>query len=392
MPKKTAEEMLGDVRAAVDGIGETVNARLDQFGNRLGNLEQAQRAGGVSVPGTGVDDPGKFSFARAIWAMRTGDWDDVAPYEKEVFAAARKKALAAGTGAGSDLVPTEVVGEIVELLRSRMIVDQLGVRRMSGLTGSPVQIPRQTAASTGYWVGENSTITASDSDDDLISLTPRKAAGLSPFSNTLLRAGIASGTIEQYVRQDLAEVLARTIQVGLLNGAGTLQPLGVLQTSGINTVDMSGVTDRAGLITALQAMINALEVDEVDIGNLKWVMHPLAFHKMSTLLISTDTGLPTLTAAPAGDARSSRDPGMLLGYPYLKTTDMPLETTPSDTDIILANWDDVILADWGSIELAISQEAGTSFADDQTWVRIIQEVDVDVRHPVSVCAGRDFVY
>jgi len=42
------------------------------------------------------------------------------------------------------------------------------------------------------------------------------------------------------------------------------------------------------------------------------------------------------------------------------------------------------------MEILASQEAGTAFATDQTWVRIISEIDIAVRHPESFCLCSDF--
>ena len=40
---------------------------------------------------------------------------------------------------------------------------------------------------------------------------------------------------------------------------------------------------------------------------------------------------------------------------------------------------------WGSLEIATTKEADTAFATNQTWVRIIMQVDVAVRQPLSFC-------
>jgi len=392
-----SEKMLGDIRDSVKSIGERVDDRLKGLDDRLTVIETDTNARSVSLPGVTADTNEKdhFSFCRYIWAKRTGDWS-FAGYEKEVLDETRKKALAAGSGAGSDLVPTEVMSEIIPLLRSKMILEDMGVRRMSGLTGSPVQIPRQTAAATGYWVGENSAITASDSNDDLLSLTPKKAAAMSQLSNTMLRTGIASGTIEQYVRDDLANVLARTIQTAFFNGSGSSnQPTGVLNVSGINTVDWSSVTTKALVADALMDMIKELDVDNVDVGSgsVAWCMHPRVFHALAKYLRDADTEIPVLTGNQSTmSAQGSYLTPNILGFPFFTTTDMPTELSPTDSDILLAKWDEVIFADWASMELAVSTEADTAFANDQTWVRVIQEVDVLATHEVAICAGRDFVY
>jgi len=44
---------------------------------------------------------------------------------------------------------------------------------------------------------------------------------------------------------------------------------------------------------------------------------------------------------------------------------------------------------WGTVELRASQETYTAFQSDQTWIRILQEVDIQVRHAESFCLIND---
>jgi len=41
------------------------------------------------------------------------------------------------------------------------------------------------------------------------------------------------------------------------------------------------------------------------------------------------------------------------------------------------------------LEIMASRETSDAFAKNQTWVRIIQDVDVAVRHPESFCLIND---
>jgi hypothetical protein len=45
----------------------------------------------------------------------------------------------------------------------------------------------------------------------------------------------------------------------------------------------------------------------------------------------------------------------------------------------------VLIGEWMGFEIMGSNVAGTAFATDQTWVRIITEVDSVLRHPESMC-------
>ena len=125
------------------------------------------------IPGL-EEEKKEFSFFKAFYAIRHNQWDD-AGFEKEVFDAARKKAMSLGTGsAGGYIVPEIYMAEIIELLQAEAVVIRMGATVLSGLVGSPVYIPRQSAGATAYWVGENSDITASDLTLEQVSMTPKK--------------------------------------------------------------------------------------------------------------------------------------------------------------------------------------------------------------------------
>ena len=388
-----ASALLEEIRQSVAAVGKDTGDRLGKMEDRLTSLERNAQSRAVSVPGTGVDDPGRFSFAKMIWAKKTGDWS-FAPYEKEVLEAAKTRALASQSGAGSDLVPVEVMAEIIPLLRSRWVLDALpGLRRIDGVMGGSIKLPRTITGSTGYWVGENAAITASDSDDDQLTFTPHKAAGLCKFSNTMLRTGIASGGVEDYVRQEMARTLARTVQVGFFLGSGSSsQPTGLLNIASINTVAMSAVSTKALLVTALQNMQKELEVDNVSGPSLAWVFHPRAFWKMSQLLVDGTSGAPLLTGPGSGNITAPGDPGQLLGIPYFKTTDMQYTAaSPANCDILLALFEEIILMTWGTgIEVAVATQASDAFEKDQTWIRNLWEVDVQAMHKEAICVGTDF--
>lgn len=332
-----------------------------------------------SVPGV---DGQKFSFAKAVHAINSGDWGR-AGYEQEVFAAATKALNLADDASAGFIVPSEVMAEIIPLLRSAMIVDTLGINRMDDMKASPVEIDKQRGGGTGFWVGEEETITESEQSLGLVRLRPHKAGALTKISNTILRAG--GNRAESFVRDDLSKVLARTIQAAFFSGTGFgSQPLGVENHPSVNSVTFGGVPT----VELLQRMIEEIDVDDAMIGTLKWVMHPRMRNKISKLAYG-GAGGPILTGPRGGDI-SQDNAKTLLGHPYMSTTDIALGATTST--IFLAVWAEAILADWGALELRATDSAGDAFTKDQTWVRAIQEVDVGLRHEESVCVSTGAVW
>ena len=385
--KSKAFEAITDIRDRVKSLQdaektreETMKSMEAKYEVRLAAIEKAmqERPGAISVPG--VEDD-KFSFARAIYAMASGDWSQ-AGYEKEVFqeSAKRRDASLGNDQNLGNLVPTQVMKFIVPLLRSKLILPQLGVTMLPTLSGGVVEIPRESVDSTGYWVGENTAPTATDAGTEMIRLRPHKAAALIKFSNTLIRTGADA---EPFVRDSIAKKLARLIQKAFFEGLGSGgEPLGIANKPGINTLAIAGVT-----VIKLQQMLEEIEADDADIGSMAWAFSPRAKAEIAQLNAAIATGgvAPILTN---GDV-SKGDAKTLLGIPYHTTSDISIDTTPNpdNTDIYLGVWAESIMGSWGALELKSTQEAGTAFEKDQTWVRAIQEVDVGLFHPTAICVG-----
>ena len=82
-----------------------------------------------------------------------------------------------------------------------------------------------------------------------------------------------------------------------------------------------------------------------------------------------------------------------LGYKYAMTTQVPINLTKNNgtalTEVYFGNWAELIIGQWGGMEIMASQETSDAFEKDQTWIRILQEVDVGVRHDQSFCLISD---
>lgn len=375
--RKRAGEILLDISR---GLRETRTA-LEALQKRMDGVEgavQKRDPATTSLPGV---DAKKFSFARAVYAIASKDWSR-AGYEQEVFTQMRKKVASLNDDQNlGNLVPAEVRNEIIPMLRSRLVLGKIGVTMLDDLAGSPVEIPREIGGGTGYWVGENDDITESDTATDVLRLRPHKAGALVKLSNTLLRIGGAR--IEGFVRNSIAQTLARTIQKAVINGTGTSgQPLGILNNPNINTVPTIGTVTTV----KLQRMIEEIEADDADIGTLYWLFHPRA--KAKILQLAKSAGASSADQEPVffPGSPTAGEPATILGIPFATTTDMPY-VAASTSDIMLGVFSEVMLGHWGTMELKASQETSTAFQKDQTWIRAIEECDVGLRHEPAICAG-----
>lgn len=380
--------MTVEIKDAIDGITKSIDGIAQKytiFEKRLDEIDKK-----TTIPKMGVSLPGvnegkeKFLFRKALLAISTKDWSD-APFEKSVFDETRKKALSVGTdSAGGYIVPTEYIAEIIELLRAKTVVLQAGARVLAGLSGSPVEIPKQTGAGTAYWVGENTTITASDQTFGQVALTPKTCAAITKLSNKLLK--LATPDVERFVREDLAALISRAIDAAALFGDGaSSNPTGIASTTGINTVAI-GTNGGALTIDHLYDMLYENDLDNAVGDRMAWVLHPRTLSGLKKLKDAQNRYL--LQPDPTLATRNT-----MLGFPVFSTTQLRINLTKGTgtnlSEVYLGDFNQLLIGQWGNLELLASQEAGGAFEANQTFVRVIQDIDVGIRQATAFCRISD---
>ena len=377
---KTLREDFEDYRKSKDPlIQEKISAVESRINTLEEKLEQALAARNkTQFPTESDSEPvQEFSYAKALRGIVFSRWDGA---ERE------QKALSEGTdSAGGYLVPPEQARELIDLLRARTVFNNLPVTRYTP-TFAPFDLPRLASGATGYMVGENTDITASQPSFDQVRLTPKKAAGLVPISNNLIRR--ADPAVDQIVRNDLVAVIARLLDLQYLQGDGSGGNLtGIINTSGVNEVSLG----EDGGTPSIDTLYDALyEVERNNGMATAWVFHPRT--KNTLRKIKTTDGQYILQPQV-----SASEPPTLLGLPYYTTTQIPINlTVGGSTDcsyIIVGQWSEAVIAEWMGLQLEASREASyfdgsqlqSAFSRDQTVIRAILEVDFALRQPKAFC-------
>ena len=168
---KTVSDTLGE---KVDKLKETLSDQqkewMVEIEGKVATLQDVMRRHTVSVPELAADKYQKqFSFGRLL-AAESGliSWDE-AGFEREVKNAAlrikngeriereqmgeHQRALGSDTDAGGGfLVPAELMADIIELLRPRVVTQAMGATMLQGLAGrAPVMLTRQKSGATFEW-------------------------------------------------------------------------------------------------------------------------------------------------------------------------------------------------------------------------------------------------
>lgn len=266
-------------------------------------------------------------------------------------------------GPGSNLVATEHLGgQFIDLLRSRIIVRTLGARMLTDLQGD-VEIPGLSASAAANWFAENSAISESTHEFRQVGLTPKHVGARTEVSRNMLLQG--SPDIEQLVQSDFAAVIARAVDKAALSGAGGNEPTGILNRSGVQEVSGFSAT-----WAKVQELIGALE-DENAEGN--------AFATTPAVVRTLRTTNKVDAEPDHGFIMENRN--RLDGYQVAKTTHMDANK------LLFGNFADVLIGMWGGVEILPNPYAQGSYEKGNVQYRIIQTVDVNVRHPESFAFG-----
>jgi len=127
------------------------------------------------------------------------------------------KALREATGsAGGYLVPEEFAARVYDLIQAKAItLPDLETVKMNHET---MYIPKVTAGTTAYWVGETSGISSSEMGFDRITLTAKKVAALVEASTEVLED--ANVSVANLIVEQMAKDLALKIDGEILTGTG----------------------------------------------------------------------------------------------------------------------------------------------------------------------------
>lgn len=386
-------------------VAEFRGAVLDFLG-----AERAQAALTANA-GVGLSDKEKrqFSFLRALNALANPGiqaFRDAAGFEFECSAAAIKKygkeargimvpvdvlsygqrdlTVGSATAGGHTVATDLLAGSFIDLLRKRMMVRELGATVLSDLNGN-IAIPRQTGGATAYWVAENSATTESQQAFDQVTMSPKTVGAFTEFSRKLFLQ--SSIDVENFVRGDLAKVIALELDRASIHGSGSSnQPTGIVATSGIGSV-AGGTNGLAPAWSHIVDLETAVAAVNADIGSLAYLTNAKVRGKLKQTEKSASSGAQFIWEKGAGNGF-----GELNGYRAAATNQVSSTLTKGTANavcsaIIFGNFADLVMGMWSGLDLIVNPYAG----DTAGTVRVsaLQDVDIAVRHAESFSAMLD---
>lgn len=395
-----------DAKVEMEMHGRMMKMFVDDNGFNVTSDTITQNTGGVVMAPFGTElmssrdvDP---AFVREMKSLTIAGTANADPDEMEWIA--RKAYRSSGKTAqswldetlGGALVAPPEFGELIQLLRNKDALINAGCRVVPLPASGRLKYPRQTGATTGYWVGENAGISASNFLTGSLLLSAKKVAAIVTMPNELIR--FASPASEAILRADMTKTLSLTLDKAGLEGVGSDNvPLGIINTPGIATVTPTntGSTNVGGLLSPedLYDFVSAVEANNAEFQG--YIMRPELFYAF----VGSRAGVYNGSAVVSNGQftyTQMRELGQgfgkqLVGYPATTTPQVSQTivkgSSANSTYVIGGQMDEIVMAMFGTIEFAQAFQGDTTFAQDQVVVRAILTADIGLRHAgaLAVC-------
>ena len=371
----------------------------------------------IFVPKFPKGDVDNFSLTRAAYAQdqafhgNPGEWDRIAPWEKQYIQAIRGVSYKANLGdqvSGQDgayLAPEFWSTQWFDVLRSMTAIDQLPIQRFN-MPYRKSYIPKITNDVTVYYPGENGTATTSVYKFGVVTATPRKAIAYYRASNELIRdAGdVADGLFRRSTASALATDRDTQIFIGSTASGGGPTPSSFITMAvagqcglyypGSSSSSPLSSSARTGtpFYQTIAQLIGKVEIlnSNANVSSGQAVCDGIAAHaQIKQTIFSSPNFLdnsnrPLWFIDPSGD-------GGLFGCKWGLSNTIPTSTTVNGQagSIVVAGWwEKFALFECLTLGYGTTQES-QAYANDQTEIRLVHRWDAAPINPEAfvVLAG-----
>lgn len=330
---------IGDIEKSIKREEEFLNKLADEKVEAKSQEAEEKR----------VRNAGRELFAKWLKggdkSLTAQDWADI------------RATMSTGTNSeGGYTVPTEVVGQIAEVLKAYGGVREIAtVIQTQG--GNPINYPTSDGTSeTGELIAENTTANAADPSFGVVTLNAYKFSSkvvAVPFE--LLQDSAAD--VEAFVARRLGDRLGRVLNTYFTTGTGTAQPKGVVTASSAGKTGTTGQT----LTVIVDDLIDL--VHSVDpayrAGNCRFMMNDASLKVVRKLKDSQ--GRPIFL--PGYDGLGAAMGDTLLGYGI---------TTNQDMAVMAANAKSILFGDFSRYTIRDVMGLTLFRFDDSAYVKLGQ--------------------
>lgn len=272
-----------------------------------------------------------------------------------------------GSGAtGSSLVATNLLASsYIDILRNRATFTH-GIAMLGGLIGN-IDIPKQTAATQGYWIGEGDDATESNMDFGQLTMSPKTLAAYTDVTRKFLMQ--SSLDVESLIRRDLARSMGLAIDLSGYYGAGSNhQPTGLKNLAGIASATFAGSQPT---FAELVNMETSVALKNADVAGMRYKARADFRGYAKQTLKFPGTPSPAGTIWEPGDTVN--------GYAC------DISNQINTGDMFFGNFADVLMGMWGGLEMMVDPYSNSKSGG----IRIVtfQDIDWQVRRVESFVIG-----
>lgn len=209
----------------------------------------------------------------------------------------------------------------------------LGARTMNRLRGD-VSVPALNAKTTAYWVAENNAPTEGAPTFRQVTMAPKTIAAYVDLSRKLLIQSDPS--VEQVIRNDLVSQIGTAIDAVAIEGGGSNEPTGILQTTGIGDYSL-GTNGGAPTWDMVVGLIEDVQSAHADTGRLGYLTNAKVASKLAR----------TLKVASTDSVHIHEGGNSMLGFPFRVTNNVPGDLTTGTgsalSAMIFGAWENLMI-------------------------------------------------
>lgn len=279
---------------------------------------------------------------------------------------------------GANLVPTELQSPI-EFLRPSPVLEKLGARFLTGLQGN-LKFPTNDGGITAIWEGEVDAVGNTKNAYGSKTMSPKRLA----VSTLISLQNLAQSAIdlEMFTIEEIRAAIANAIDIAGINGSGSNdQPLGILNTSGINTIagDTNGLAPTWPQIVDMETKVFVANANSARMG---YLINPVTRGKLK------------VTKHQAGDLNYIMGvDGTVNGYNVETSNLVPSNLTKgTGTGLsagIFGDFSQLIIGQWAFLDLSIDDKSRKK----EGYVEITANtfLDMMLRHPKAFSVVKDWI-
>lgn len=362
-PLALTTRAVDDLRIASEAfrteIGERVTNELRAIGERIDGLETRMQR-----PGSGGD---RTQDAQRDLERRA--FEGYIRRDDRLLSADEMRALRVSDNTtGGYLAPDQFVTELDRNLVLFSPVRQIA--RVAGTAAGAVKLPKRTANLTASWVGETETRPAAQSTYGMTELDVREIACYVDVSNQLLEDSAID--IEAELAYDFAEEFGRAEGAAFVGGNGVKQPLGLLNTPGIDATTKTGNSSGFATSNPMDAIFSLI------------YSLPTAYAARATFGMTRAT-MGIVRAFKDGQGRylwqepvAEGQPPTLSGRPVVEMPDMP-EVAAGKTPVVFGDFSNFRIFD--RISLAVLRDPFTQKTSGMTRFHGTRRIAAGVTKP-----------